>query len=108
MMRAWILPMLLVVCGSVVAAALILRGSLGAGAALLPAFLLFAGWNSPLMFPRSVGALEAQRRSAADGRRSSSGGRAAPTASGSVSGWGATPAGCTGSTSGVIRPERPW
>ncbi|MFI2763585.1 glutaredoxin domain-containing protein [Streptomyces echinatus] len=68
MMRAWILPMLFVLSGSAVAAALAFRGSPGEAAALLPAFVLIAGANSPLVFPRSIGALEAQRRSAADGR----------------------------------------
>ncbi len=68
MMRAWILPMLLVLCGSVVATALTVRGIPGAAAALLLGFALLAGVNSPLIFPRSIGALEAQRRSAADGR----------------------------------------
>jgi glutaredoxin len=36
--------------------------------ALLVLFLLLAGAHSPLVFPRPVGALEAERRSAADGR----------------------------------------
>ncbi|MEU7472101.1 glutaredoxin domain-containing protein [Streptomyces sp. NPDC044984] len=68
MMRVWILPMLLLLCGSAVATGLVLTGSPGAAAALLSALLLFAGTNSPLVFPRSIGALEARRRSAADGR----------------------------------------
>jgi len=68
MMRAWILPTLFVLCGSVVATGLILRGSPGRGAALLLVFVLLAGVYSPLVFPRSIGALEAQRRSAVDGR----------------------------------------
>ncbi|WP_405957922.1 glutaredoxin domain-containing protein [Streptomyces phaeochromogenes] len=68
MMRAWILPMLLVLSGSFVAAGLLLRGSTGAAVALLLVFLLLAGVNSPLIFPRSIGALEAQRRSEVDGR----------------------------------------
>ncbi|MGW1290722.1 hypothetical protein ACWD4N_45990, partial [Streptomyces sp. NPDC002586] len=68
MMRAWILPMLLVFCGSVLAAGLIVSGSPGAAAALLLTFVLLAGVNSPLIFPRSINALEAQRRSAIDGR----------------------------------------
>ncbi|WP_331738304.1 glutaredoxin domain-containing protein [Streptomyces sp. NBC_01276] len=68
MMRAWILPMLLVLCGSVVATGLIAKGDPGTAAALLPGFLVLAGMNSPLIFPRSIGAREAQRRSAADGR----------------------------------------
>jgi glutaredoxin len=68
MMRAWILPMLLVLSGSVVVAGQILKGSPGTAVALLLAFLALAGVNSPLIFPRSIGAQEAQRRSAVDGR----------------------------------------
>ncbi|MFJ6562080.1 glutaredoxin domain-containing protein [Streptomyces sp. NPDC091412] len=68
MTRAWILPMLSVLCGSVVATELTLQGRPGAAAALLLVFVLLAGMNSPLIFPRSIGALEAQRRSAVDGR----------------------------------------
>ncbi|MER5382937.1 glutaredoxin domain-containing protein [Streptomyces sp. NPDC002688] len=68
MMRAWILPMLFVLCGSAVATALALKGDLSAAVALLLVFVLLAGVNSPLIFPSSVGALEAERRSAVDGR----------------------------------------
>lgn len=68
MTRAWILPMLFLLCGSVVAAALVLRGDAGAAAIPLLAFAVLAGVHSPLVFPRSIGALEAQRRSAVDGR----------------------------------------
>lgn len=68
MMRVWILPTLLVLCGSVVATGLILKGNPGTAAALLPAFLALAGVNSPLIFPTSIGAREAQRRSVVDGR----------------------------------------
>ncbi|MFD8685833.1 glutaredoxin domain-containing protein [Streptomyces sp. NPDC059651] len=68
MMRSWIQPMLLLLCGSLVAAGLFVTGSPGEGAGILVLFALLAGVNSPLIFPRSVGALEAQRRSAADGR----------------------------------------
>ncbi|MFB6935391.1 glutaredoxin domain-containing protein [Streptomyces chartreusis] len=68
MTRAWFLPLLLVVGGSAVATTLFLDGSPGAAAALLVVFVVLAGVNSPLIFPRSIGALEAQRRSAADGR----------------------------------------
>lgn len=45
-----------------------LDGAPGTAAALLLPFVLLAGVNSPLVFPRSIGALEAQRRSAVDGR----------------------------------------
>ncbi|WP_369170196.1 glutaredoxin domain-containing protein [Streptomyces sp. R28] len=68
MMRAWILPTLLVLCGSALAAELVFSGTPGAAAALLLVFVLLAGVNSPLPFPRSIGALEAERRSAVDGR----------------------------------------
>lgn len=60
--------MLLVLCGSALATGLIFKGSPGTAAALLLLFALFACLNSPLVFPRSISALEAQRRSAADGR----------------------------------------
>ncbi|MFE2322847.1 glutaredoxin domain-containing protein [Streptomyces sp. NPDC059385] len=68
MMRAWILPLLLVLSGVAVAAGMFFDGSPGTAAAVLPAFLALAGVNSPLIFPRSIGAQEAQRRSAVDGR----------------------------------------
>ncbi|MFI6372252.1 glutaredoxin domain-containing protein [Streptomyces sp. NPDC050546] len=68
MTRAWTLPMLLVLCGSALATGLTLRGTPGAAAAILLVFVLLACVNSPLIFPRSVGTLEAQRRSAVDGR----------------------------------------
>ncbi|MFF8293797.1 glutaredoxin domain-containing protein [Streptomyces sp. NPDC016309] len=68
MMRAWTLPMLLVLSGSAVAARQIFNGSPGTAAALLLAFLALASVNSPLIFPRSIGAQKAQRRSAVDGR----------------------------------------
>jgi mycoredoxin len=44
------------------------KGSTGAGVALALAFVLLAVAVSPLAFPRSLTAVEAQRRSAADGR----------------------------------------
>ncbi|MFE4535297.1 glutaredoxin domain-containing protein [Streptomyces scopuliridis] len=68
MTRAWILPMLVLLCGSVVATGLVFQGRPYAAAILLLVFVLLAASNSRLIFPRSVGALEAQRRSAADGR----------------------------------------
>ncbi|MFS0697156.1 glutaredoxin domain-containing protein [Streptomyces nitrosporeus] len=68
MMRPWILPVLFTLSGSLVAAGLIARGEPGEAVALLLLFVLLAGVNSPLVFPRPTGALEAQRRSAVDGR----------------------------------------
>ncbi|MFE9855170.1 glutaredoxin domain-containing protein [Streptomyces sp. NPDC005780] len=68
MKRTWILPTLFALCGSLVATALVLSGSPGEAAALLLMFVLLAGMHSSLVFPRSVGAREAQRRSAFDGR----------------------------------------
>ncbi|MEV0148942.1 MULTISPECIES: glutaredoxin domain-containing protein [unclassified Nonomuraea] len=67
-MRAWGLPMLFVVSGVVVATARIAEGSPGAAVVVVAAFLGLAWLYSPLAFPRSIGAVEAQRRSAADGR----------------------------------------
>ncbi|MEU3771917.1 glutaredoxin domain-containing protein [Streptomyces sp. NPDC032472] len=68
MTRAWILPVLLVLFGSAVATALTVKGDPGKAAVLLLMFVVLAGVNSPLIFPRSIGVLEAQRRSAVDGR----------------------------------------
>ncbi|MFF5521584.1 glutaredoxin domain-containing protein [Streptomyces coeruleorubidus] len=68
MRRAWILPILLALCGSAVATGLVLEENTGAATALLLVFLVSAGVHSPLLFPKSIGALEAQRRSAVDGR----------------------------------------
>ncbi|ADI09508.1 integral membrane protein [Streptomyces bingchenggensis BCW-1] len=68
MTRAWIWPILLVLCGSAVATGLTFSGSPSAAAAFLLVFVLLAGVNSPLIFPESIGEQEAQRRSAVDGR----------------------------------------
>ncbi|MER7583867.1 glutaredoxin domain-containing protein [Kitasatospora sp. NPDC097691] len=68
MTRHWILPALLVLSGAVVATGRAAEGDIGAAAALLLLFLALAAVNTPLVFPRSVSASEAQRRSAADGR----------------------------------------
>ncbi|MFD6329941.1 glutaredoxin domain-containing protein [Streptomyces niveus] len=68
MTRAWTLPMLFVLPGALVAAALILRGDPGGAVVPLLASVVLAGVYSPLAFPRSIGAAEAQRRSALDGR----------------------------------------
>ncbi|MFF1410516.1 glutaredoxin domain-containing protein [Streptomyces sp. NPDC058289] len=68
MTRAWKLPVRLVLCGSAVAAVLTFTGSPATAAAVLLMFLVLAGVHSPLVFPRPVTAVEAQRRSAADGR----------------------------------------
>ncbi|AQS71479.1 glutaredoxin domain-containing protein [Streptomyces pactum] len=68
MMRAWMLPMSFVVSGVLVSTTLFVDGSRGVAVALVLLFVLLAGLHSPLAFPRSVGAAEAQRRSAVDGR----------------------------------------
>ncbi|WP_406466078.1 hypothetical protein OHB07_36545 [Streptomyces sp. NBC_00111] len=68
MMRAWMLPMLFVLCGALVATPLFTGGPSGTAVVLLLGFLLLAGVYSPLAFPRSIGAEEAQGRSAVDGR----------------------------------------
>ncbi|MGC4948747.1 glutaredoxin domain-containing protein [Streptomyces sp. DT224] len=68
MTRAWLLPILFLASGAAIAAALIAGGSAGEGVSLLVGFALLSGLNSPLVFPRSLSAAEARRRSAADGR----------------------------------------
>ena len=68
MMRPWTLPLVLVLCGSVGAAALLFSGGPAAAVTLLLVFVVLAGVHSPLVFPKSIGAVEAQRRSAIDGR----------------------------------------
>ncbi|MFD4377304.1 glutaredoxin domain-containing protein [Streptomyces sp. NPDC058486] len=68
MMRAWLLPTLLALTGVLAAGSRVASGSPVGGLALLVPFLLLAAVNSPLVFPKSVGAAEALRRSEADGR----------------------------------------
>jgi glutaredoxin len=59
---------LLLIAGAGAATGPFVQGRPGTGAVLLLLFVLLAGLTSPLLFPRSVGAPEARRRSAADGR----------------------------------------
>ncbi|MGW7268814.1 glutaredoxin domain-containing protein [Streptomyces sp. NPDC054842] len=68
MMRAWILPAVLVLAGAAVVSGPAGRGEFGVAVPLLLLFLVLAGLHSPLAFPRSLSAAEAQRRSTADGR----------------------------------------
>ncbi|SOD62141.1 mycoredoxin [Streptomyces zhaozhouensis] len=68
MRRAWVLPMLFVLSGAAVAVAQGLGGNPGGAVVALVAFLVLAGAHSPLIFPKSIGAEEARRRSAVDGR----------------------------------------
>ncbi|MDH6223512.1 MULTISPECIES: glutaredoxin domain-containing protein [Streptomyces] len=68
MSRPWTLPALLVLVGSIVATALCVGGEPGDAVTLAVVFGLLAGASSPLVFPRSISAAEAHRRSAADGR----------------------------------------
>ncbi|MYW43725.1 glutaredoxin domain-containing protein [Streptomyces sp. SID161] len=68
MTRAWILPLSFVAPGALVAATLFVRGSADGAVPVLLLFVLLAVVHSPLVFPRSVVAAEAQARSAADGR----------------------------------------
>ncbi|MGW6824240.1 glutaredoxin domain-containing protein [Streptomyces sp. NPDC055005] len=67
MTRSWSLSMLFMLCGTVLAAGVLLRGAPGAAAVLLLLFGLLAGVHSPLVFPKSISAAEARRRSAVDG-----------------------------------------
>ncbi|MFJ2739203.1 glutaredoxin domain-containing protein [Streptomyces sp. NPDC087440] len=68
MMRAWTLPILLVLSGSAIAAGQLITGGPGTATALLLAFLALAWVNSPFLFPSSINTQEAQRLSAIDGR----------------------------------------
>ncbi|WP_051840124.1 glutaredoxin domain-containing protein [Streptomyces sp. NRRL F-5126] len=68
MRRVWGPPALLLVCGLVVSAGLYVSGSTAVSLAFLLFFILYAGVSSPLFFPRSTDAAEAERRAAADGR----------------------------------------
>ncbi|MEU8079963.1 glutaredoxin domain-containing protein [Catellatospora citrea] len=68
MTRRWIPPILFVLIGFAVAARQVSAGSIGAGVALGMVFVLLAVALSPLVFPRSLAAADAQRRSAVDGR----------------------------------------
>lgn len=61
-------PLLITVCGAAIAARQFATGSPVAGAVLALVFAVLAFLLSPLFFPRSLAAAEAQRRSAADGR----------------------------------------
>ena len=62
MRRAWTAPVLLLIVGAGVVAGSFVRGRGGTGVVLLVVFVLLAGATSPLVFPRSVGAVEARRR----------------------------------------------
>ncbi|MER5974904.1 glutaredoxin domain-containing protein [Streptomyces sp. NPDC001857] len=68
MVRRWGLAVVWVVCGVFAAAGTGLGGPPGVALVVLVVCLGLAAVHSPLVFPRSVGALEAQRRSALDGR----------------------------------------
>ncbi|MET8539261.1 glutaredoxin domain-containing protein [Kitasatospora sp. NPDC004799] len=68
MTRVWMLPLLLVLGGAAVAGGLAFNGSRGAAVLYLLLFTGLALVSSPLVFPRSLGAAEAQLRSSADGR----------------------------------------
>lgn len=68
MARRWLTPSLLAISGAAIAARQISTGSLLAGAVLGLLFGLLAFILSPLAFPRSIAAAEAQRRAAEDGK----------------------------------------
>ncbi|WP_232835964.1 glutaredoxin domain-containing protein [Actinocorallia populi] len=67
-MRGWMVSLLLAVVGLAVAVRRVGEGAPGQAAVWLVVFLVIAVGLSPLAFPRSVGAAEARRRSAEDGR----------------------------------------
>ncbi|MFI0717698.1 glutaredoxin domain-containing protein [Streptomyces sp. NPDC021224] len=68
MMRVWGLAVVLFVVGGCAGGALLARGDYAGGGAFVGGFLVMGVVNSPVVFPRSVTAAEAGRRSAEDGR----------------------------------------
>lgn len=68
MKHVWMMPLLMVVCGLGAATAVFVQGRVGTAVVVVLVFALLAYMHTPLAFPKSVGALEAQRRSAVDGR----------------------------------------
>ncbi|WP_432933879.1 glutaredoxin domain-containing protein [Microbispora sp. CA-135349] len=68
MLRRWMLPILFLALGLAAAVRQTNEGSPGGAVTMLLIFLLAAVLLSPLVFPRSLSAAEAQRRSRADGR----------------------------------------
>ncbi|WP_199234403.1 glutaredoxin domain-containing protein [Kribbella sp. VKM Ac-2568] len=68
MLRSWMLAGLVCVCGLLAAASQVAAGSPGSGVVLAVAFCALAALMSPLAFPRSITAAEAQHRSTDDGR----------------------------------------
>ncbi|KAB8194853.1 hypothetical protein FH608_017010 [Nonomuraea phyllanthi] len=68
MMRSWMWALVFMAGGVVMASALLVGGTRGPAAEMLLAFVLLAALHSPLVFPRSITAAEARRRSALDGR----------------------------------------
>ncbi|MGW1228001.1 glutaredoxin domain-containing protein [Streptomyces sp. NPDC001478] len=68
MRRVWGLPVLFLLCGAVLGAALFAEGNTAGAGAVSLIFVVIAVVNSPLIFPNSIGAEEALRRGAAEGR----------------------------------------
>jgi mycoredoxin len=64
----WMLPVVFLAFGAVIAAAQIADGSPVAGVGFGLVFVVFGFWFSPLAFPRHVPAAVAQRRAAEEGR----------------------------------------
>ncbi|MFJ6378480.1 glutaredoxin domain-containing protein [Kitasatospora sp. NPDC092039] len=68
MTRVRKLPLLFALCGAAVSAGTAVGGRPGLAVLHLLLFGALAGLHSPLPFPAPIGAAEARRRSAADGR----------------------------------------
>ncbi|MFC4017378.1 glutaredoxin domain-containing protein [Micromonospora sp. GCM10011542] len=68
MLRRWNTAILMAVCGVLLAAAQVARGSVGDGVTGLLAFLALALLMSPWALPRSVSAAQAHAASLRDGR----------------------------------------
>lgn len=68
MMRVWGMAIALLVAGGLAGGVYVAQGNYPAGGGFIGGFLVMAAVNSPVIFPRSVSAAEAGRRSAVDGR----------------------------------------
>jgi mycoredoxin len=68
MLRSWRLAGFVLACGVLVAASLFAEDSPGPAVVEFVVFVVMACLFSPLVFPRSLGAAQAQKRSTDDGR----------------------------------------
>jgi mycoredoxin len=68
MLRSWRLSLFVLMCGAILVAPPLAMGNLVSAFRGYAAFVVLAAVLSPLPFPRSIRAVDAQQRSAEDGR----------------------------------------